>query len=109
MIPMDVLGWLETGFEYIAQFGIIILEYVGAAILLTTAVRALVSYFRHQGRTSLVLGHGIALALEFMLVGEILRASLVRTLEEILVLGGIVAVRAALTLLIHWEIKSEGA
>lgn len=40
---------------------------------------------------------------------EILRTVLVREFGEILLVGAIIVLRAALTLLIHWEIKNEKA
>ena len=50
---------------------------------------------------------GIALALEFKLGGEVLRTVIVREWTELLILGAIIALRGALTLLIHWEISVE--
>jgi uncharacterized membrane protein len=53
------------------------------------------------------LAEGIALALEFKLGGEVLRTVIVREWTELLILGAIIALRGALTLLIHWEISVE--
>ena len=55
----------------------------------------------------LQLAQGIALALEFKLGGEVLRTVVVREWSELGILGAIIGLRAALTLLIHWEIKNE--
>jgi uncharacterized membrane protein len=55
----------------------------------------------------LVLAQGIALALEFKLGGEVLRTVIVREWSELLILGAIIALRAALTFLSHWEIHNE--
>lgn len=49
------------------------------------------------------------MALEFKLGGEILRTVVVRDLKEIALVGAIILLRAALTFLIHWEIKNEEA
>lgn len=38
---------------------------------------------------------------------EILRTVIVREWKEIAIVAGIIALRAALTFLIHWEIKEE--
>ena len=38
---------------------------------------------------------------------EILRTVVVREWKEILLVAGIIALRASLTFLIHWEIKQE--
>ena len=53
------------------------------------------------------LANGLALGLEFKLGSEILRTVVVRELNELLIVGGIIILRAALTFLIHWEIKEE--
>lgn len=47
------------------------------------------------------------MALSFKLGGEILRTVVVRDMSEIMQVGAIIVLRAALTLLIHWEIKNE--
>ena len=57
--------------------------------------------------TRLRLAKGMALGLEFKLGSEILRTVVVRGLGEIVLVGAIILLRAALTLLIHWEIKTE--
>jgi uncharacterized membrane protein len=55
----------------------------------------------------LELAEGIALALEFKIGGELLRTVIVREWTELLILGAVIALRAALTFLIHWEINLE--
>ena len=47
------------------------------------------------------------MGLEFKLGSEILRTVIVREWTEIATVGGIIILRAALTFLIHWEIKEE--
>lgn len=49
------------------------------------------------------------MGLEFKLGSEILRTVVVREFSEILIVGAIILLRAALTFLIHWEIKTEEA
>ena len=39
--------------------------------------------------------------------GELLRTVVVRQWSELLILGAVILLRAALTFLIHWEIKNE--
>ena len=55
----------------------------------------------------LELAEGIALALEFKMGGELLRTVVVREWNELLILGSVILLRAALTFLIQWEIKNE--
>ena len=47
------------------------------------------------------------MGLEFKMGSEILRTVVVREWKEIGLVAGIIALRAALTFLIHWEIKQE--
>ena len=53
------------------------------------------------------LAHGTALALTFKMGGEVLRTVVVREWQELGILGAIIVLRAALTIMLHWEIKSE--
>ena len=64
---------------------------------------------QRDSHVRLTLAKGIALALEFKLGGEVLRTVIVREWSELAILGAIIALRGALTLLIHWEIKTEEA
>ena len=49
----------------------------------------------------------IALALEFKMGAEIVKTVIVRDLAELGILAIVIALRAVLSLLIHWEIKNE--
>ena len=60
-------------------------------------------------KARLKLAKGMALCLEFKLGSEILRTVVVRDLSEIAIVGAIIVLRAALTFLLHWEIKNEEA
>ena len=53
------------------------------------------------------LGRTLALALEFKMGAEIVNTVIIRDLKELGILAIIIALRAFLALLIHWEIKSE--
>ncbi len=96
------------GIDKIAlQYIILAIELVGVAVLLYAIVRAVIGLFRKQPRVRLHLAEGIALALEFKVGGELLRTVIVRDWDELLILGSIILLRAALTFLIQWEIKIE--
>ncbi len=88
---------------------VVILEFMGLIVIAYTAVKAFMEWVRHDRQTRLHLAEGLAMALEFKLGGEILRTVVVRDMAEILQVGAIIILRAALTFLIHWEIKNEAA
>ena len=102
-----IVHFFEDVVHFAAQIGITMTEMAGIAILLITAGKAIVGYFRKNEHLRLDLAEGIALALEFKLGGEVLRTVIVREWTELLILGAIIALRGALTLLIHWEISVE--
>ena len=55
------------------------------------------------------LASGLATSLEFKMAAEILKTVLVRDLQELVVLGSVVLLRALLSLLIHFEMKEHHA
>ena len=104
---MQFLHHIEDIFQILVQYGILFLEFAGVLVLLTTAVKSLSMWIRKRGHIQLTLAHGIALALEFKLGGEVLRTVIVREQSELVILGAIILLRGALTFLIHWEITAE--
>lgn len=98
---------IEAVFEVIIRLSIIVLEMFGVAVLIITACRSFYGFIRRISGLRLMLAKGIALALEFKLGSEVLRTVVVRDREELFILGAIILLRAALTVLIHWEIKNE--
>ena len=104
---VELLHWAETVLKYLVQFGIILLEGTGEVVLLFSAVKCVVRLCRKQPHARLSIAQGIALALCFKLGGEVLRTVIVREWSELLVLGAIIFLHAAMSVLIHWEIKME--
>ena len=86
-----------------------ILDLLGAIVLATTAVVVFVNFWRHLSGAEeglrLSLARGLAFGLEFKLGGEILRTVAVRTMNDIMILGAIIILRGAISVLIHWEIR----
>ncbi|WP_026510454.1 MULTISPECIES: DUF1622 domain-containing protein [unclassified Butyrivibrio] len=97
----------ENLLRYIVEFSTLLLEFFGICILVYTAIKSFIFWIRKKDSIRLELAQGIALALEFKLGGEVLRTVVVREWAELGILGAIIALRATLTFLIHWEIKNE--
>ena len=106
---MTLLQRIEAVFQLVVQYGVLLLECAGVAVLLVTAVKSIIGCVKHKPHIRLYLAQGISLALEFKLGGEVLRTVLVRELSELMVLGLVILLRGALTFIIHWEIKNEEA
>ena len=105
---MEQIGQVLAGFlDGVVAVAIHGFELIGVFIIIVAGIRGLVQYVRRDPSVRLQLAQGMALGLEFKLGSEILRTVVVRELSEVALVAAIIAVRAALTFLIHWEIKIE--
>lgn len=100
---------LELLLRHLVDMSIILFEFVGVFVIIAAGARGIFDYVRRNPQIRLNLATGMALGLEFKLGSEILRTVIVRDLAEITTVAAIIALRAALTFLIHWEIKIEKA
>lgn len=66
-----------------------------------------IGYLRGNDQIRIRLAEGISTALLFKMGGEVLRTVIVRTWDELAILGAIIVLRGMLTFLLHWEIRSE--
>ena len=98
---------LEALLHEIVNLSIVFFELMGVVVIIIAGCRGIWDYFRRSPSIRLNLAQGMALGLEFKLGSEILRTVVVRDISEIVTVAGIIALRAALTFLIHWEIKVE--
>lgn len=102
-----MINVLEVALDYIVEMGILFFEFIGVGIIIWTSLVSFYKYVTRRPDTRIYLGKGLAMGLEFKLGSEILRTVIVREWREIAIVAGIIALRAALTFLIHWEIKEE--
>ncbi len=102
-----MLELLHEVLNEIVAYGILLFEFFGVGILLLSCFRGIVYYVRRLPDTRLKLAKGLEMGLEFKLGSEILRTVAVRDFSEILIVASIIALRALLTFLIHWEIRNE--
>ena len=95
---------------WIAELTVRSLELVGILIIAVGSFVALAHLFtdaKHKHNIIIDLGKMLALALEFKMGAEIVNTVIVRDITELGVLAVVIALRALLSLLIHWEIKNE--
>ena len=101
------MPFLHQFLEAVTGLAIQIFELMGGAVIICSGLSGIYHYIRRDPQTRLKLAKGMAMGLEFKLGSEILRTVVVRDLSEIAIVGAIILLRAALTFLIHWEIKNE--
>jgi uncharacterized membrane protein len=104
----------ELGVNNIFFWIIWFFELLGAMVMIVGIIYSVTKYVRgiiqkKQSSIKLMIGSCIAMGLELMLVAEILKTVITnnRTIEEFVILTIIVLIRATLSLLIHWELKTE--
>ena len=94
---------LEEIFFTVVAYSILILEIIGAVIILISGVKALVVLLNGKGDCKMVMGEGIATALSFLLGGEALKTIIAPDWKDIGMTCAILLMRAAMSVLIHWE------
>ena len=102
----------ENVLHYIAEFVVNTLELVGILIIAIGSVRSILKYVRSlknkmKSNIFVDLGRTLAFALEIKMGAEIVNTVIIRDLRELGVLAIVIALRAILSVLIHWEIKNE--
>lgn len=103
----------------ILHYVIWIIELIGIGVIVFGTFYALYKLFYNKYKiiknkdksgasAKITLANYLGLGLEFMLAAEILRTVTTnRELTEIMVLGAIIILRAAMSLLIYWELSYE--
>jgi|GEM_PF-146697 len=102
---------LDELLHYLVPILVTLLELVGVFIIAFGSLKSLFIFIKtkfdvEDEDLKLGLAQSLALALEFKMGAEILKSIIVKTPEELLILGAIVVLRVMLTFVIHWEIKT---
>ena len=106
------VGNYEDLLHNIAEVSALTLEFIGIIIIVIGSIKSLIhlgnGLVRHRAINIVIeLGKTLALALEFKMGAEIIKTVIVHDLKELAVLGIVIAIRALLAFLIHWEMKME--
>ena len=83
---------LHEGLVTLVNLSVVLLEFIGVGVIVVAALQGILNYIRRDPLTRLKLAK---------------RTVVVREFTEIGLVAAIIVLRAALTFLIHWEIKTE--
>ncbi len=88
------------------------IELMGIVVLVIGSIKAFGHYlyglfFHDEYQLKYQFANAMALALEFKLAAEILKTVIIRSFEELAMLGAIIILRLVMTFVIHWEMKEE--
>lgn len=103
---------LENFIKSIIPILVNILELIGILVILIGSIKAFYHYLyslitKKYYPLKWEYANSMATALEFKLAAEILKTVIIRNMNELIILGSITLLRGFLTLIIHWEMKSE--
>ena len=103
---------LERVVEFVLEILIPLCELMGIVIVAVSVVSAFWKYLRgligkERCNIMFLLASGLALSLEFKMAAEILKTVQVRDFGELTVLAIVIALRALLSFLIHFEMKHK--
>lgn len=100
---------LEHLFHITVEYAIMALEIVGVIIIIVAAVKALINLIRGREGYRVEMAEGIATALTFLLGGEAMKTITAPDWQDLGMTCAILLMRAAMSVLIHWETKNEKA
>ncbi len=88
-----------------------IIESIGIAIILFATIQTVWMLIKggmnfSDTRPGLKLSQALALALQYIMAGEILKTIIIQSRDDIFLLAGVVVLRVALAFVVHWEIKA---
>ena len=91
----------------VVSFASLMLELFGAVIMVYTGVKGFIQWITRKEESSVNLGEGIAMTLEFLMAGEVLHTIIAQDVSDLVILGALVILRGIMTYEIHWELKHE--
>ena len=98
----------ESVLDVVIHYSVLILEIIGALIILYHVVRAIINLCTGKVKSCRALiTEGITTGLSFLLVSEVLKTIIDRDWTSIGMTCAILLMRASISLLVHWESKAE--
>lgn len=98
--------------EVVLPVIISICEIIGIFVVVISTLRAFYRYLKglithHPMNVKYELAQGLGLGLEFKMASEILKTVLVQSVEELVILGAVILLRALVAVLIHVEMHAD--
>lgn len=86
------------------------MEIIGIIIIVFAGIKSLIFFVQgglnfNNRLVSLTLAEGLNMSLGFLLAAEIVLSIVIKTIPNLVVLGGIAAIRIILSFVLNWEIK----
>ena len=109
---MNYSRMLSDASHVVGVIGVLVILW-GVAVAVVATIRVEFRALRHQraARDKLLLrqhlGSSLLLGLEFLIAADVVRTVVQPTLQEVAVLGGIVAIRTVISYFLHREMADD--
>ena len=93
--------------EFILKGGevaVLFFELLALVMIIYAGCKGAISLFKKDDNVAL---EGFSTGLSFLLGAEILKTIALEEVSELMMVGGVIVMRVALSILIHWEMKQE--
>ena len=96
--------------EFILKGGevaVLFFELLALVMSIYAGCKGAISLFKKDDNVALDLLKGFSTGPSFLLGAEILKTIALEEVSELMMVGGVIVMRVALSILIHWEMKQE--
>lgn len=97
---------LTDNFHNLVHIISTLVELAGLIVIVVSVGRALVGFFKKDPKVKIELGNGLMLGIEIKIGAEIFHTLIADSLNDLLILAIIVAIRIVLTFVLHWEVTT---
>ena len=92
----------------LGELFVVMFELLALLLIVFAGIKGIINYIKKDENTSLVLLHDFSIGLSFLLGGEILNTVIItHSLQELVLVGGLIVIRVVITVLIHWELTQD--
>lgn len=89
------------------EISVLLFELLALIMIIYSGFKGIFSLFKHDDNVALGLLKGFSTGLSFLLGAEILKTIALQDVNELVMVGGVILMRVALSILIHWEMHQE--
>jgi len=108
-MSVNMLESVQSIFQTVILYAILFLEAIGAVLIVYYSIRAFILLLKGKSKLSRTsLTEGITTGLSFLLGSEVLKTIVAPDWSSIGMTCAILLMRAAVTILVHWENKVAG-
>ncbi len=102
-----MLAQIEEIFRIVVEYCIMLLEGIGATVIMVAVFKGIPSLFRNKSHSRELITEGILTGLSFLLAGEVLNTLIAPDWKEIGMTCALLVMRAGVHFLVAWEEKTK--